>query len=1206
MKVKDTLELDPSEDIDYVVDVDRQETNQIIKEISEYIVTESLAKYFLKFLSIYNQGAQNTGVWVSGFYGSGKSYFAKILGYLLEDHKLKGETAKKRFIGRLHDISNAALIKNELHRLDTITNKVTLLNLGKMTSRAGKFGMARIFYEKFLESIGFSNTLPIGQLEMELFQRGEYKNFKKKVLDQQGISWEKIRVERTSTLRNVMGQALEDLFPKEYPKGSFTHVFEDVLTQYKLMDASTLAKQLYRYLSGKESNYRIVLIVDEIGQFVRGGKQSGRKLLELQGIAESMKEIGDGKLWLIATAQEKLKHIIGETGARKTDFAKISDRFQTKIHLTPEGVQKVLDERIFKKNRQGEEALNNLYEQKAGNISDLANPESSRSLRVARSAEDFSKDYPLLPYQRSILPNVLFSTSEKGQAGGTERGMIHVTYNLIKNIANEPIERLASIPELFEICGEAAGGDSALWQRFKHADDTFEPYGEIKPSDVLKTIFFLNKTKGIKTNLDNINRGLIKNVQTSIEDVKKYVEKHLDDLTEGKELVAGEEYSLAGEAYMKLLDNLEQEYSTTAKINKRLREEIEKLDFLDRVKRIKLEGNNTYSINQIYGKQNITRKRDGVQLVLLKPDFESEDSREREIEKLEAKSNLKEEEFTVYLLPTAIPEWDRKVGEILNKEKTRDKFQGDRDPEMRNALQEWEKNIKNNLLPSFRKKLQDAYQNGTIVVKGKVIKLEEPNFIQSLRDELKRRTKNLYSDRIKGKTPTEKQAVKLLRASPEDRYALPIPDQFQLFDSEGQFDGAEAKMPSIILKSCQGGITGDELETKFKKPPYGWNLEVVKFVIASLFVADEIQIKTQNKVLHSHQASQAIRIFRKTRPFRNAKFKSISEGKVSPAEKAKAVDLYNKLFADGTTLEHHIDQFQLAEKIREKLSEYTKIAQESKREFEAQEISTEKIEMYNHVFEDVNKRSKKEREFIVGFTEGDKISNAVKYLNQVNDFRINTLRKLSGYKSFVSSVKNDLSKNPELFKAPDSLQDSIDNFRAAFTENPVSKVSILEEARQKTWDRYHDAIKPLHQQRTQAYKRILKRAKEVQEETISEDVKNSNDLLPEVKSLITKIEKKICDNLKVGEQVAQCSNCASSLSEIKADLDASNATKIQLNQLREEIQYRTTVESTTIAITLQQEMNAEDFLQRIKGTEVDIKEAKKKAKEVKLKIELEE
>src|SRR5690606_1766822 len=114
MKIKDILSIDLSEDIKSVIDVQQFSEKEILQEIENYIVTDGLAKEYSDFVNKFTSNPPETGVWISGFYGSGKSYFGKLLGYLLNNRMIAGTPARERILQRFTGINDEALIKNTI------------------------------------------------------------------------------------------------------------------------------------------------------------------------------------------------------------------------------------------------------------------------------------------------------------------------------------------------------------------------------------------------------------------------------------------------------------------------------------------------------------------------------------------------------------------------------------------------------------------------------------------------------------------------------------------------------------------------------------------------------------------------------------------------------------------------------------------------------------------------------------------------------------------------------------------------------------------------------------------------------------------------------------------------------------------------------------------------------------------------------------
>ena len=152
MKIKDILTINLSEDIKNVIDLEVISEKEIQDEIENYIVTDGLAREYVTFVDIFTSNILETGVWISGFYGSGKSYFGKLLGYMLSNRSIVGTPARDRINQRFTGISDEALVKNALSRLESINSRVVFLDIAKQDTSKG---LAFTLFRNFLKSLGF-------------------------------------------------------------------------------------------------------------------------------------------------------------------------------------------------------------------------------------------------------------------------------------------------------------------------------------------------------------------------------------------------------------------------------------------------------------------------------------------------------------------------------------------------------------------------------------------------------------------------------------------------------------------------------------------------------------------------------------------------------------------------------------------------------------------------------------------------------------------------------------------------------------------------------------------------------------------------------------------------------------------------------------------------------------------------------------------
>ena len=185
MKIKDILTIDFAEDIKNVIDLQDFSEAEIQSEIENYIVTDGLAKEYADFISIYTSNIIETGVWISGFYGSGKSYFGKLLGYLISNKMIAGTPARERILQRFTGITDEAIIKNTLQRLNSIQSRVVFLDVAKQDD---KKGLAFTLFRNFLRSLELPDN-EHGFLLFQLLIEAKQLNIHDFIFENTGQNW---------------------------------------------------------------------------------------------------------------------------------------------------------------------------------------------------------------------------------------------------------------------------------------------------------------------------------------------------------------------------------------------------------------------------------------------------------------------------------------------------------------------------------------------------------------------------------------------------------------------------------------------------------------------------------------------------------------------------------------------------------------------------------------------------------------------------------------------------------------------------------------------------------------------------------------------------------------------------------------------------------------------------------------------------------
>ena len=178
MRIRDVFETRIEDRIEPVIKVgDRQDEGKLAAEIRDYVVTPTLEKYLDDFLEHYTdtflQKTGEIGVWISGYFGSGKSHLAKVMALLVENRDLLGTSACKRFESRVPATAprRESLLRS-LSRVPNCETRVLGFNLNTIAD-SKHTPLPRLLLSQFYQSKGYgANFLYARVIEAELDQRG--------------------------------------------------------------------------------------------------------------------------------------------------------------------------------------------------------------------------------------------------------------------------------------------------------------------------------------------------------------------------------------------------------------------------------------------------------------------------------------------------------------------------------------------------------------------------------------------------------------------------------------------------------------------------------------------------------------------------------------------------------------------------------------------------------------------------------------------------------------------------------------------------------------------------------------------------------------------------------------------------------------------------------------------------------------------------
>ena len=417
--MKEMFEKEIDRDIQGVIIVGQSEAENVAQELDEYVVTKELQKHFADFFSAYKKGIAGTtpkmGVWISGFFGSGKSHFLKILSYLLANKSVGDKKAIDYFAddslteGKPKIVDRIVLADMKL-AADTDTD-VVLFNIDSKSdsnSKQNKDAIVNVFLKVFNEMQGFCGAMPfLADLERKLTEEGQYNEFKQKFEEVYGEAWEDSRQD----FDFIQDDVVEVLTGMDFMSETAARNWCEKAAEPYQISIEDFAKRVKAYIDRKGNNHHVVFLVDEIGQYI--GEDS-KLMLNLQTVTEELGKECMGKAWVIVTSQQDIDSV---TKVKGNDFSKIQGRFDTRLSLSSANVDEVIKKRILEKKETPAQTLRLLYGQKATIIKNLITFNDGVEKKLYADENDFTCVYPFVPYQFNLLASVLTSIRTHGASG---------------------------------------------------------------------------------------------------------------------------------------------------------------------------------------------------------------------------------------------------------------------------------------------------------------------------------------------------------------------------------------------------------------------------------------------------------------------------------------------------------------------------------------------------------------------------------------------------------------------------------------------------------------------------------------------------------------------------------------------------------------------------------------------------------------------
>jgi hypothetical protein len=849
--------------IEKVIDYYAQEEDRLSHEIGEYEVTDNIESCFRQFLDVFAEGVgggrvTQVGIWVSGFYGSGKSSFTKYLGAALDPSRtVHGKPFLDLLCDRFH--------RNEIPAaLRTVSKKhptaVVFLDLGsEQLAESAAAPVSTVLYWKVLQWAGFSKEKKTAQLEFTLDRCGKYVQFKEKYRARFKGNWEEIHndpligVARAS---EIVPEVLPDDFPT--PESFRGLRFEAA------RDIRDLAEEIIELCRKKTGHENILLLVDEAGQYVA---PRGELILNLDGLARNFKELGKGKVWIAATGQQTLSEIVEKAAHNSAELNKLRDRFPISIHLDASDIREITHRRLLAKSEDGRERLSADYKEHGPSMVTYTRLTGTALFKGDPDTDTFVRLYPFLPQHFDLLLE-LIRTLARSTGGIGLRSAIRVIQDVLVDksrvlgadavkLADRGIGSLACVDDFYDtlkadiskVLPHVIGGVEKTKKIF--GGDAFEVR-------VAKAVAALQPVETFPRTAENIAALLYRTIGSP--GLLDQVQESLRKLSVEKECGLIEDPQAGGWVFLsdavKPIRDKRNSYSPTSGECARARIDVLKQGTADHAMFRVQPSARIENIKEVraavkLGRTSVVGGSDDVEVRLEFTEPSLWDKRRKEF--LISTNSQVELKNTVVMLIRNEDAVEELLSEIVKSEKVL----GDVDERGADHVVAQYLRAERRSAERSRERaaaaMEKTMMDGVFIFRGKPIPVREAgeSFDSALRGILSKAVKEVFPHyHLAPIRPSTDAAAKFLGVERMDRITKDFDPLGLVTKSRGapRIDTAAPVLAEVLrvfqaksVDSGSGRLQGSFLQDVFSSPPYGWTKDTVRYLFAALLRAGDIE-----------------------------------------------------------------------------------------------------------------------------------------------------------------------------------------------------------------------------------------------------------------------------------------------------------------------------------------------------------------------------
>ena len=855
MTEKNILSLFSSEEqvlreVKKVIDYQHSDPEVLADEIREYVVTEHIEENFRKLMEWVETAAgkkqAEIGAWVSGFYGSGKSSFTKYLGYAFSRQSLAdGRTYAELLADKIEDRAVAQQLKTLSKRMDAA---VVMLDLATQNYGAKTPCVSEVLHRRVLERAGLCKTgFAIADFELKVRKDGRWDEFLAECQKIKGKSWESIQNKPL-----FASGALKQIAARMYP-GEELKLYADKDQVLSAVDRAKAIIDVVRSTSGREN---IFFVIDEVGNYIASYPNA---ILDMQGLMQNLVTLGDGKVFVFATAQQ----MVTETGkgAINSDLLyKLKDRFLFSVTLESDDIEEICYRRLLKKSPEGEAELRSVYGVHGPKLAAKTKLTDSKAFEAGLSETQFVNLYPFLPSQFKMLLTLLAELSRS--TGGTGlRSAIKIVQDILKGgsaadaadnaVVRAPVGRLITAADFYDELRQDI--DRSKKDLYRSAQRVIEAYRNEPPvcSEVAKALAVATLLPGFVATPANLAALLQKSVEaeTSADEVERVLRKMASEPTIPVSSSSDGSYHYLNEKEEEL-DQRRRDYLPPSSDMTNRRNMI-LTEILEAFLRVTGSGLTCSACLKLFGAPAIIAAEASAPLRLEVAWADGGVTAPARLE--EAVKESRRSQNTLILVADKPEDFDESLTEILKSEYMAGRCAADPSEFVSNYGRS-QKGLADRYARELAASVRSLFAKGWLV-KGGVQRAaggSEEAFQAALRETLKDLADDVYPKhaQVGSVAVRQESALRVLGAAPGkplDRKDDPLA-LIREEDGALALDERPAVMSVLSELEKTDEIRGGTLLEAFQRPPYGWSRDVTLYILAALFVCARIELNISGQI----------------------------------------------------------------------------------------------------------------------------------------------------------------------------------------------------------------------------------------------------------------------------------------------------------------------------------------------------------------------